>query len=339
MINGLLKTVLAAFTLCWLTACINEDLSECGIDYEVEYKVTVQTNVTTELSTELRTEAEVELGKELAGALEGFFSDRAHDLNLTFYDMKQQGVLSHHESHIIDANAAVYTLYLPPRDYRHLSVANELLVPTVSVENAENFETLRIRQTVADTVDSHPAALFAARMNMEIQEGIDQVFNVRLYMQNAAVALLIDPLGCEVTDYSGYLGGLATSFAVNDSVYAYDHSPVVRTERLDLAGNPLLCLHGQGFPSPDTFADRPASQHQRATTQDNGLWHFDVYLTLAGGSVTHTRLYFSSPLRAGEFRIVKAQLSTQGEVLPESSEVGTSVEIDWKPGGEYTPDL
>ena len=95
-------------------------------------------------------------------------------------------------------------------------------------------------QQQGDTIDSHTYGLFSARRDMQVVEGIDQVFDVSLYMQNCAAALVVEPTDVVFRHMEVYLTDLATSFEVNDSIYHYDASPMVRTHKLD-TGNRLLC--------------------------------------------------------------------------------------------------
>ena len=115
--------LLAALCLTF-ASCINEDLSDCGVNYGLEYQVMLTTNVQTEITTELTSEAEVEVGEKLLQALSGFFAKYANDVNLNFYTLDPPQELRHNEYHYIGGSSASYTIYLPAEDYRHLSVAN-----------------------------------------------------------------------------------------------------------------------------------------------------------------------------------------------------------------------
>ena len=57
------------------------------------------------------------------------------------------------------------------------------------------------------------------------------------------------------------------------------------------------------------------------------------------GSITENLLYVREPLKAGELKVVKVRLKERGEVEAVSVDVGVSVTLDWKPGGEYHPEL
>lgn len=42
-----------------------------------------------------------------------------------------------------------------------------------------------------------------------------------------------------------------------------------------------------------------------------------------------------NPLKAGEMQVIKVKLNDEGGVVTENPEVGVSVELDWKPGGDF----
>lgn len=326
-----LSAILFAACCLTLASCINEDLSDCGSNYGLEYQVTLTTNVQTEIHTELTTETEVEVGKQLLSALSDFFAEYANDVDLNFYNLAQPQTLRHNEHHYIGGAYASYTIYLPAEDYRHLSVANLNGEPLVNIEGNDPAERFNMIQQQGDTIDSHTYGLFSARRDMQVVEGIDQVFDVSLYMQNCAAALVVEPTDVVFRHMEVYLTDLATSFEVNDSIYHYDASPMVRTHKLD-TGNRLLCHYGMGFPSAEV-----------RTTRNEGalesLWRIKAYVTLPSGSITETTLYISTPLQAGQLRIIKATLKADGSLTPVQPEVGASVELDWKQGGIYEPEL
>ena len=70
-----------------LTGCstIDDDLSDCGVDYQMDYHLQLVTNFNTELQTQLTTETEVKVGDALRRHLNGIFADFAHDIDLSFF--------------------------------------------------------------------------------------------------------------------------------------------------------------------------------------------------------------------------------------------------------------
>ena len=311
---------------------IDDDLSDCGRDVRIEYTVRLLTNMQTELDTELTTPPELLVAAGLRQALADYFSDRAHDLDLSFFST--QG-LAHHESHIIDAHEAAYTLYLPVKDYRHLSVANTTAGQNLTTSGSDELAAYTISQATADTIDSHSSGLFSARANINIvdQSDKDQTFHVWLYMQNSAAALILDPGTHQFRSIRACIAGTASSFLVSDSTYLFDRSRPVRMATLDSGGSGLHCLYGKCFPSPDT----PGTRADMSGDEHNACWQLYVYVTLLDGTVTESRLFIPTRLPAGELRIVKGFLQADGTVVPSRQEVGVSVQLDWKPGGTYEP--
>lgn len=313
---------------------IDDDLSDCGKDVRVEYTMELLTNMQTELVTELTTPPELLVAEQLRQALSSYFSDRAHDLDLSFFST--QG-LAHHESHIIDANEASYTIYLPARNYRHLGVANTTAGQNLTTSGSNELSAYTISQPVADSIDSHSSGLFTARTNIDIenQSVKDQTFHVWLYMQNSAAALVLDPGTNQFRSIRACIAGTASSFAVNDSTYSFDSSRPVRMATLDTGGSGLHCLYGKCFPSPD----QPATRAGMTADENNACWQIHVYVTLTDGTVTESSLYIPTRLPAGQLRIVKGFLQSDGSVVPSRQEVGVSVLLNWKQGNTYEPEI
>lgn len=330
-----IRYALLAFTVTGIVAScrINEDLSVCGM-FQMKYEVKLQTNVHTELRTELNTVDEVELGKRLMEELSGFFTDHAHDLNLSFYKLQPPQNLAHHEYHYIGSNSASFSIYLPAEDYRHLAIANADGEKHVQHNPEATLPSeYSLKQTVADTVDSHTIGLFSARKDIEVKGNIDQVLHVPLYMANAAAALVIYPNGNEPKKVEMFLTDLATEFSVQDSTFLFQHSPIVRTHRMADTGSDLICCYGMGFPSRDAHA-KP--QLTRAGANE-GLWRIIVHVTMPDNRITRTVLTVPDPLYAGYLKVIKAHLMPNGALVPNRQEVGANVELDWKDGGEYNP--
>lgn len=339
-IRTLFLTALAATTL---TSCIDEDLSECGKDYKVRYTVQLRTNITTEIDAELTTQLEQRFGVDLRTTLGDIFTDRARDLDLSFYTDDER--LAQHDTHQMDASQASYTIFLPVRKYENLALANTAQEPDVATEQLETLHSMRLAQPEnVDTLDSHAIGLFSARQAMEIEDH-DQEFNVNLYMQNCTACLVLDPRGVAISDVSGCVVGLASSFNVSDSIYNFDHSVPIRARQLRATDNRLIGLHATGFPSRDHL-DEPSAQMLAANgtakdadaakaAEEKSLWQIKVYVRLSTGSTTENTLYIREPLRAGQLRIIKAVIRDDGGITVDTQNVGVSVKLDWKPGGEH----
>lgn len=319
---------------CWLMAgcsVIDDDLSDCNQEeeFKIDYQLRLITNITTELETQLTTITEVGVADALRVHLKDIFSDKAHDIDLSFYDTEGDMIRLQHKRDIIDANQTSYTLSLPMQQYMHLAVANIAENKVVGLTNDENCPTSMLQQTGDSPIDSHTTGLFTARLPMEVLSGVSQTFNVKLYMANSAVALVLDPKGHAYSDIKVRATGFAKEFLIEDSTYVFPENEVlVRADKVD-TGNDLLCFCSVNFPShnPDEVeADQP-------------LWQLKVYVTMPDGSITETVIDVKEQLKAGELKIIKGELDDNGAVRPYDSTVGVSVTLDWNEGGTYNPEL
>lgn len=352
LLHRLKLTAAAALAAVALPSCINEDLSECGKDYQASYTVQLHTNITTELETELTTQLEKAFGIELRSALSNVFTDRAQDLDLSFYTDDER--LAQHDVHQMDASQAAYTIYLPIRNYQNLALANTAAEPLVQLDGLNMQRTLHLQQNEqADTVPSQTVGLFSARMPMEVEER-DQEFHANLYMQNCTACLVLDPRTAPVADITGCVTGLASAFAVNDSTYSFAHSVPVRATLLRSSANRLLALHATGFASRDSLespssldsrassaTDKPATDRAAtpSATDKPALWQMKVYVRLRTGSVTESILSMHEPLRAGQLRILKATIRDDGGIVSTTPDVGIAIRLDWKPGGSHEVEI
>ena len=324
----------------WLTAgcsVIDDDLSDCYQEsqYKLEYQLKLITNMTTEISTKLNTVTETSVANALKAYLKNIFTDFAHDVDLSFYDTDGSFVRLHHDTHIMDANQKSYTLTLPMRQYRHLAVANIVDDKLVSLVKDEYSNTSMLSQDEGTKalptsyISSHTTGVFTARESMEVLEGVDQTFNVRLYMANSATTLVIDPMGQPYKDITVFSTGFASGFYISDSTYVYsDTPPLVKADEV-ATGNTLLCFTSVNFPSHDANPEMPGAT----------LWNFKVSVTKADDTITETILDITEPLQAGDLKIIKGSLDSDGAVRPYDPTVGMSVTLNWNSGGSYDPEL
>ncbi|MBP3203554.1 MAG: hypothetical protein J6M31_08135 [Bacteroidales bacterium] len=317
----------AAFTGCGL---VDEDLRDCETDYTIDYELRLVTNMTTELQTQLSLAADITVSNALKTYLEGIFTDFAHDVDLGFYDVVEDSTRLHHETHIMDANQSSYTLYIPVRKYMHLALANLSGNERVRLQDTQRCHTAGLVQEVADTLFPHRSGIFTARLPMDVKEGQDQQFDVRLYIANCATALVVDTLGSHLKDIKVFLSGFATGFDVCDSVYHFSYTPVLRADELVLPASGTRCFASVNFPSREPSPSKAA---------DHSLWQYKVYATLPDGKVTETILGLSKPLRAGELKVLKAKARENGQVYPGDPTVAVSVTLDWNPGLEIPVDI
>lgn len=313
---------------------IDDDLSDCGHDYRLDYRLQLITNMTTELETVLNAEADAPMAEALRKHYANIFSDFAHDVELSFYNTTADSTLSHHESEIMDANQSTYTIYLPVKKYMHLALANIADQVAVSHQGNDYCPTSYLDQQNGDTIVSHNTGLFTARLPMEVVQDQDQNFDVPLYMANAAAAVVIDTTGYQIKDMRAYITDMADGFYLRDSLYTYNQNPIIRTDAVVAASGKQACFAGVCFPS------RNGSTRADATQQSaDGLWQMKLYVTLPNGTTTENLLEIQDPLKAGNLKIIKLRLKDKGGVESVTADVGVSVTLDWKQGGEYTPVL
>lgn len=325
---GLLSLLLCMAPVCFFTSCssIDEDLSDCGIEYHINYELQLTTDVKTELQTQLDAQTDAKVSEALLNYLQGIFTDRAHDVNLSFYDTQGDMPNLHQEQRIMDANQASYTIYLPIHEYAHQAVANLENNAQVGLQGDKNGNTSHLTTAIgaaSDTIDSQTTAIYTARTDMRVLDGVDQTFDVGLYMVNSAAALIIDPRGIEFTDIKVFTTGFATGFNVNDSTFTFsERDPIVRTQQVN-TGTEQLCFCSVNFPSRDQVDG------------DGALWEYHVYVTLPDGSVTETILRMQEPLGAGDLKVVQCLLCPDGSVTTSDMTVGVSVTLEWKSGGNH----
>lgn len=341
---GCLLALLPLFVAC---STIDDDLSDCD-NLKMDYELRLVTNMTTELQTVLNTQNELAVANALRTHLANIFTDYAHDVDLSFYDTKGDSLRRHHDQHIMNANEASYTLFLPKREYQHLAVANVADNSLVALGQDERCHTSMLRQTVADTIASHNTGLFTARQSMEVLDSVKQTFYVRLYMANCAAALVIDPRGHDISNVSVYTTGFAKEFNICDSIFTFaDKDSYVRANRVDTGNNTLQAFCSINFPSrePDATA-APARRSVIETEEpfvsasdDHTLWKIVIFHTTADGKVVRTELGMRQPLRAGQLKVLKVYANPDGSFTTNDVSVGVSVTLDWHEGGEYNPNL
>lgn len=328
---------------------IDEDQSDCGAQAEVDYELQLVTNMTTEIQTQLSAQADFQLAASLRTHLSEIFSDYAHDVDLSFYDTVNDSVRLQHDRHIMDANQASYTLNLPMHHYMHLAVANIVDNELVGLANDEHCHPSMLQQVVRDTIASHDTGLFTARLPMNVLEGIDQTFEVHLFMANCASMLVLDPQGHDVSKVKVYSTGFATGFNICDSTFVFPkQSPFVRTTLIkgqDDSSDVGFC--SVTFPSPEP--EKKVSGRTRTVIEteepfiaqpgEESLWEFRVYVPNADGKITESLLRIREPLRAGQLKIIRGRIRKDGSVETDSPTVGVSINLDWKEAGKYNPQL
>ena len=308
---------------------VDEDLAACESEYQLAYELQLVTNITTELETELSLDTEAAVATSLKAYLNNVFTDRAHDVDLSFYAVEGEKNRLHHEHHIMDATQTSYTLRIPVNRYLHLGLANLENNASLALVGDQTSTGSRLQQEIADTLRPHREGVFTARSYMDVQEGKDQQFKVNLYMANCATALVLDTLGSGVKDIRVYAAGFATAFDVADSVYRFQHTPVIAADPVKVATpGSELCFATVNFPS--RMPQTKAGEEEEVT-----YWEYHVYSTLPGGSITETRLSVRRPLLPAQLEILKAKVYGNGALEPGDHTVGVDVNVDWRPGMDH----
>lgn len=320
---------------------IDDDLTVCGQNYLLNYEMRLVTNMDIELDLVLDAVTDTVVKRRLRNDLSEIFSDQAHDVDLSFF-RTTDGERSYHKHEIINDNRSSFTFYLPKESYRHLAIANIDSALTVYRTDTLSREYLSVRCIAGDTLPSQKTGLFSARLDMEVQDSIDQEFNVHLYMLNSAVALIIDTTGCTVGNVNVFTTGTGCGFNLNDSVFDFSRKPVIRARLVDDSRNPSQ-LSSRGLSTARTNDSKDNSMafvsinfpSENLMTAD-GYWQMYVYTAMPDGKITQTRLTVNNPLRAGELKVLKTKMNNDGSVTPVSAPgVGASVTLDWKNAGEH----
>ena len=332
---------------------IDEDQSDCGKELGVNYELQLVTNVSTELEAKLGMSTEVSLSSSMQMHLGSVFTDHADDVDLSFYDVEGDSLRLHHEQHQMDASRTSYTLMIPVRKYMHLAIANVMENGPVKLVEGERCHDAMLLQEEADTVNSHRTGLFTARLPMDIIEGVDQQFDVHLYMANCATGLVLDTTAIRVKEIRVLATGFADSFSIADSVYHYRPGVMVRAEKVEPdeeSNEREVCFTAVSFPTrdvvetpkeegPDTRVVIETDDFIEEETDTEPVWKFHVLVTLPDDTVTLTVLNVYKSVKAGQLMILKGRLRPDGSTQPDDPSVGVSVSLDWKEGGSYVVPL
>ena len=327
MRNSLFTALVAATMLLSSCSIIDEDLDDCGINNKIVYRLKLITNIQTELDQQLGSADERPVANALRQSLNGIFTDKAHDIDLSFYNT--DNTREKHEQHIMNASQAEYVVYLPERDYRNLSVANISDAANVTLVSPEyGHRGMVLEQMVADTIDSHTTGMFTARKIIQVCKCTES-YDVDLYMANCCTALVVDTAGIYVKGVNVVAQDFASRFAVGDSIYSFDNDVVIRSNEISIPkALHRTCHYVVSFPSADK------------TRADAGAYYrIKAYVTLADGTITENVMTVETPLSAGNLKIIKMRMKADGSLTPECHDVGVSVTLDWKQGGVYEPDI
>ena len=337
------KLLIILLPLCF-AACtlIDDDLSVCGEDMVINYQMQLRTELRTQLQTELAETGDSLVREALEEWLSPVFTDKAKDIDLHFFSAEQD-VIRRRIQDVINANQTSYTIKLPQEKYMHLALANIADNHQISLSRKEHSTTLELGLPDKTLLQSMNTGVFTARLPMEILEGVDQTFDVRLYMANSATTLVVDTIGSGLKDMKVFTTGFATGFNIADSTYIFGaKSPIIRTSPVTTheAGRMTYC--SVNFPSPEAPITRTIIETEEpfiSVEAADALWELHIYVTTASGSVTENILYVKSPLRAGQLKVIKAKAFTNGSLESEDKSVAVSVRLDWSEGGGHDIEL
>ena len=337
------KLLIILLPLCF-AACtlIDDDLSVCGEDMVINYQMQLRTELRTQLQTELAETGDSLVREALEEWLSPVFTDKAKDIDLHFFSAEQD-VIRRRIQDVINANQTSYTIKLPQENYMHLALANIADNHQISLSRKEHSTTMELGLPEKETLQSMNTGVFTARLPMKVEDK-SASFDVYLYMVNAAVALVIDTTACDALEsMSSTLNDGAYRFMVRDSLFDYSRTCAFRMEEVTI-NKP------SGAPQTKTnrvksIADTPTMACLAAVgmpTRDDQPWTVTHTATLTGNKHTTTTLTLEEPLKAGTLRVIKLWMDKDGELRPEADsekEVGITVTLDWKDGGEHDIDL
>ena len=343
---------------CGLFELIDDDLTACGVDYKMALNLELQTSLDLELQTTLYAETDVYTRQVLQQYFQEIFTDHAHDIRVGFFNQTTDELV-HSINEVIDANQSTYTLYLPKDNYYALALANIKENGVIALQNTTYSRMAHlVTASQGDSLPTQRTGLFTVRKDITVLDSIDQQFQLTLHMANASVALVIDTAGVPTTGIHAFVKGTADEFLIRDSIYHFGKPRIIAMDRIIPASTSQYSSPGLGEVAQrsegyerDMRADSvpqtipymlgctclPSADQSDA---DGAYFFVSVYVSLPDGTTTETVLSVRQQLPAGSLKVIKTQLQPQGEVKPISSgEVGVSVTLDWKNGGEHNIEL
>lgn len=343
---------------CSVFELIDDDLSVCGVDYKMALNLELQTSLDLELQTTLYAETDVYTRQVLQQYFQQIFTDHAHDIRIGFFSQENDSLI-HSINEVIDANQSTYTFYLPKDNYYALALANIKNNGVIELQDTTySRQAHLVVPSQADTLPTQHTGLFTVRKEITVLDSIDQQFQLTLHMVNASVALVIDTAGVATTGFRAYVKGTADNFAVRDSLYSFGTPRTITMEHItEQAAASAATTYKPYKPNKPYKSCEQSSADSVAQTipyllgctcmpsadqadSDGTYFSVPVYVSLPDGTTTETILTVHQPLPAGSLKVIKTQLQPNGEVKPIGSpEVGASVTLDWKNGGEHNIEI
>lgn len=311
---------------------IDDDRSDCETTYSLDYELKVVSNINLQLSEQLQ----VSTGSQTLTTLNNYFSNvmqpTTSEVRLGFYPTDGDAPV-YYDRHTQGLRTA-FAISIPADNYRHVAVIGQE-DPAIFLRDTEQAATVRLTQLLNDTVESHNRAIMAGTLDMDVLGNANQSWEVDLYPADAAVAVVMKK-NPNVVRSRVFLADLATSFTPNDSTWHWDHPSLVRTDAVDVAGTDSVAYCGVAFPSR---MEAPGTIDPENPAAKGAIWRVIIQSDLPDGTTTRTVLYMQKALQAGDIRVIRIKVNDDGSVSTSDSNVGASVTLDWKKGGEYNPEI
>ena len=324
----------ALLLLLTLQSCslIDDDLSDCESTYSLNYELKMVSNINLQLSEQLQ----VNTGSLTLATLNNYFSriiqPTTSEVRLGFYPT--DGDAPVYYSRQTQGQRSAFAISIPADDYRHVAVIGQE-DPSIFLRDTTQAATVRLTQLLNDTVDSHNHAILAGTLDMNVMGNTDQSWEVDLYPADASVAVVMKK-NPKVLRTRVFLADLATSFTPNDSTWHWEHNSLVRTDAVDITGTDSVAYCGVAFPSR---MEAPGTIDPDVAAAKGAVWRVVILSELPNGTTTRSVLYMAKPLKAGDIRVIRIRVNDDGGVSTSDSNVGASVTLDWKKGGEYNPEI
>ena len=324
----------ALLLLLTLQSCslIDDDRSDCENSFSINYQLKVVSNINLQLSEQLQVSTGSQTLATLNSYLDPILQPTASAVHLSFFPTDGSDPV-HYDRETAGLRTA-FSLSIPAADYRHIAVIGQE-DPSIFIKDNTSAETTRLTQFLNDTVDSHNHAALAGTLDMNVTNNTNQSWEINLYPVDASVAVVMKK-NPNVVRTRVFLSDLATSFTPNDSTWHWEHNSLVRTDAVDVTGTDSVAYCGIAFPSR---MEAPGTIDPDVAAAKGAVWRVVILSDLPDGTTTRSVLYMTEPLKAGDIRVIRIHVNDDGGVSTSDSNVGASVTLDWKKGGEYNPEI
>lgn len=324
----------ALLFLLTLQSCtfIDDDRSDCENTFSLNYQLRVVSNINLQLSEQLQMSTGSQTLATLNSYLNPILQPTASAVHLSFFPTDGRAPV--HYDRETEGLRTAFSLAIPAADYRHIAIIGQE-DPSIFINDNTSAETTRLTQFLNDTVDSHNHAALAGTLDMSVTNNTNQSWEINLYPADAAVAVVMKK-NPNVVRTRVFLADLATSFTPNDSTWHWEHNSLVRTDAVDVTGTDSVAYCGIAFPSRMTS---PGTIDPENPAAKGAIWRVIIQSDLPNGTTTRTVLYMQKALQAGDIRVIRIKVNDDGSVSTSDSNVGASVTLDWKKGGEYNPEI